>query len=110
QRVEPARLLHLGRAAGEVDVVALRAVALAGGEVHRELDAVVEHPAARDADGAVGVRLRHLRVARSDLEALQIGSLPGDDVAHRELRVAAVDRSEERRVGKECRSRWSRYE
>src|SRR5574341_59295 len=32
-----------------------------------------------------------------------------DDVVRRRRQVEAADRSEERRVGKECRSRWSPY-
>ena len=39
------------------------------------------------------------------------GKLSEDDVnaAMREVRIALTTRSEERRVGKECRSRWSPY-
>ena len=32
-----------------------------------------------------------------------------DDLENDELEVGDDDRSEERRVGKECRSRWSPY-
>ena len=35
--------------------------------------------------------------------------LPGVGVAQQSLRTTLRERSEERRVGKECRSRWSPY-
>src|SRR5256885_14385701 len=35
--------------------------------------------------------------------------ISGVDLAGRQVRKGAADRSEERRVGKECRSRWSPY-
>src|SRR5258707_12411489 len=38
-----------------------------------------------------------------------MGLQPGDEVSYRDLIYAALLRSEERRVGKECRSRWSPY-
>ena len=41
-----------------------------------------------------------------------LGQQVDDDIANRicaELVLLAEDRSEERRVGKECRSRWSPY-
>src|SRR2546430_12354647 len=36
-------------------------------------------------------------------------SLPGEIALHTPLSCIAIHRSEERRVGKECRSRWSPY-
>src|SRR5256885_8613502 len=50
-----------------------------------------------------------------DLELAEPGSLPGDDESPVKILIADVlrpfveSRSEERRVGKECRSRWSPY-
>ena len=41
-------------------------------------------------------------------DAVFEGLVPALDLALR-LRVARAERSEERRVGKECRSRWSPY-
>src|SRR5260370_31051936 len=32
-----------------------------------------------------------------------------DDIEHPQLEISLEERSEERRVGKECRSRWSPY-
>src|SRR2546422_10317342 len=43
------------------------------------------------------VQLREIRVARAGLQGAFLGG------------VHAIERSEERRVGKECRSRWSPY-
>ena len=47
----------------------------------------------------------------NDLELGLFGSLWSEHCAYKHskplLRMFAVDRSEERRVGKECRSRWS---
>src|SRR2546430_2769707 len=42
---------------------------------------------------------------------LQVSVLPGKSVRwlHRQRRLRRLLRSEERRVGKECRSRWSPY-
>ena len=40
---------------------------------------------------------------------LMLGRTPGNIVAVRPLRQGVISRSEERRVGKECRSRWSPY-
>ena len=34
---------------------------------------------------------------------------PGDDIGGVQAQMLVRDRSEERRVGKECRSRWSPY-
>src|SRR5258707_9472459 len=64
-------------------------------------------------------RRRHTRywrdwssdVCSSDLHHVGLGLLTPADVHHglAQQRVAARARSEERRVGKECRSRWSPY-
>src|SRR5256885_6995649 len=51
-----------------------------------------------------GLRCVFLEVCANDADAL-VAILCGDD----ELTWAAERRSEERRVGKECRSRWSPY-
>src|ERR1039458_1086972 len=67
-----------------------------------------------------GLRLRHrlldqLRHLRVDLGELRIAEMTRfDDPPTEELEAVRVlfgvlDRSEERRVGKECRSRWSPY-
>ena len=37
------------------------------------------------------------------------GRLEGEPVSYKETGAPVLDRSEERRVGKECRSRWSPY-
>src|SRR5687767_15808365 len=51
--------------------------------------------------------------ARKRLRDL-LGGMPGVEVlgecADGPATIQAVERSEERRVGKECRSRWSRYQ
>src|SRR5438093_13381508 len=64
-------------------------------------------------------RRRHTRlvsdwssdVCSSDLILARPGHGPADDLAHGEdvhaVDLLRADRSEERRVGKECRSRWS---
>ena len=40
------------------------------------------------------------------LSLVQAGELPANELS---AAIEAVERSEERRVGKECRSRWSPY-
>ena len=42
-------------------------------------------------------------------ELLEIGGLPMVSNGDKPTRLEALKRSEERRVGKECRSRWSPY-
>ena len=51
-----------------------------------------------------------LSLAQTRLEQIKAGAKPGD-IAAQQLSVdlQAESRSEERRVGKECRSRWSPY-
>ena len=48
------------------------------------------------------------RPSRAMLEAMMAAPV-GDDVYGDDPTVNALQRSEERRVGKECRSRWSPY-
>src|ERR1039458_6247864 len=66
----------------------------------------VQHPAAHaDVDAVVG---------EADVgQAGQHDQFVGDDAGFAQLghgiQLAAAQRSEERRVGKECRSRWSPY-
>src|SRR3712207_6753065 len=48
-------------------------------------------------------RLRH------DLQRQEDIHTSNSEIAEVALRIAIEDRSEERRVGKECRSRWSPY-
>ena len=82
-------IYSLGRVlTGETENRAMQALSLAS--------AVSERCLLRMPDGA----LREVRVA--DLQ-------PGDVIAVPAGEQAAVDGSEERRVGKECRSRWSPY-
>ena len=50
------------------------------------------------------MRAMRKRVMNTTGEILDEGFTPGQAMA-----VAAAERSEERRVGKECRSRWSPY-
>src|SRR5256886_12782730 len=74
------------------------ALPIFGGEQHlvdQELARAGEHLLG----SAVGVRLREGGAPRPRGEVLE-GPPPGLDL---------VERSEERRVGKECRSRWSPY-
>src|SRR2546422_571921 len=69
-------------------------------------------------DGLVGItrRVQHLHVGSQLCQLL--GQLPTAEPWHDDIREQQVDRtvmlggesrSEERRVGKECRSRWSPY-
>jgi PTS system mannose-specific IIA component len=55
--------------------------------------------------------MEHVVGPQSAVEAICIG--PDDDMERRRMDILAAcaraDRSEERRVGKECRSRWSPY-
>src|SRR5215211_9025078 len=53
----------------------------------------------------------HHVVVHLDLAVLDVGGRGLDRAAHlgRDERLVVLDRSEERRVGKECRSRWSPY-
>src|SRR5580698_11551136 len=54
------------------------------------------------------VRRHFLILADADqVEAVSRNVVLGDQVLHH--RIGAARRSEERRVGKECRARWSRY-
>src|SRR5258708_31126006 len=54
----------------------------------------------------IGIGYRRHIVTRSS-EAIVVDQI--DRTPRREYREQAQDRSEERRVGKECRSRWSPY-
>src|SRR2546422_6840918 len=61
-------------------------------------------------------RLRHARAVGllAEKQAVQVGveeagEAPAQQLRGREAHLVARDRSEERRVGKECRSRWSPY-
>src|SRR5688572_1236850 len=80
------------------------------GHVHQPfyVDAIERHEYAERSDPA------HARVENLSDAVLHVIALePGLDVARRVVRAPlghrAVHRSEERRVGKECRSRWSPY-
>src|SRR5687767_15620705 len=54
----------------------------------------------------IGLRMPHDEGgSEDDMVGLRLGHVAGD-VAHEQ----PVERSEERRVGKECRSRWSPYQ
>ena len=66
--------------------------------------AVVGHEVERIGAQALG-RGKHRERLRGDLQAGEaaVGAHPESAV------VVSEDRSEERRVGKECRSRWSPY-
>src|SRR2546429_9357258 len=56
----------------------------------------------------VGPRaLERLKQAAGELAATEAGGADAAEVAR--AAAAKLDRSEERRVGKECRSRWSPY-
>src|SRR2546427_2270607 len=57
----------------------------------------------------VGPRGRAERPAAHRGEAARVGRLAGPGDAAAAWRGRERDRSEERRVGKECRSRWSPY-
>ena len=57
---------------------------------------------ALDSDGRV-------LVAARPLPEHPLASLDDDEIAEMRLDVTLLLRSEERRVGKECRSRWSPY-
>ena len=46
---------------------------------------------------------------RKDLIRAMLTHVPFDGWTWEAMEQGAVDRSEERRVGKECRSRWSPY-
>src|SRR5256885_17239250 len=72
--------------------------------VARDLDHFLE--AADEGQVAIGVDAAH--VARVDPAVLQ-GPGRGLGLVPVALEVAGAARSEERRVGKECRSRWSPY-
>src|ERR1041385_2301029 len=50
-----------------------------------------------------------LSVAVSSLDNLGALGKTVENLGHRHARYGVKDRSEERRVGKECRSRWSPY-
>jgi len=54
----------------------------------------------------VGVRVPR---ARAEIVAAELMTLSPGGIEERELDGGLVERSEERRVGKECRSRWSPY-
>src|SRR5690554_1704155 len=81
----------------EVEIVGLRDTAksvVTGVEMHRK---TLDQGMAGD---NVGVLLRG--VGRDDIERGQVLAKPGSITPH----TGFVGRSEERRVGKECRSRW----
>ena len=48
-------------------------------------------------------------IAASGTEALQLFEEYSPDLVLLDVMLPGMDRSEERRVGKECRSRWSPY-
>src|SRR3712207_7551632 len=66
------------------------------------------YPPAREVDAQPVVVELVGALARGDGRPAHDGSYAGDQLAHGE-RLGDVVRSEERRVGKECRSRWSPY-
>src|SRR5579859_5459285 len=85
-------------------------------------NAVLEHAAERDADAAGSPRklTRQRIIGRQQHRAAQnqrqarLGKARERDLlaqerARQEAKHAEAERSEERRVGKECRSRWSPY-
>src|SRR5688572_23253530 len=91
-----------------------RLFALAGGDVlaHAtvagEVTGIVVHRLAADrhpGHGAIPGDAAELEVAERAAR-LQVGAMRGPG----SLGHVEVMRSEERRVGKECRSRWSRYQ
>ena len=47
--------------------------------------------------------------AKNGQEALKIAAEQSPDIIFLDMNLPDMDRSEERRVGKECRSRWSPY-
>src|SRR3712207_9484526 len=54
--------------------------------------------------------LRHARLPMADVAAHDLENIISDDEARKRSEAEArLWRSEERRVGKECRSRWSPY-
>src|ERR1039458_10357741 len=87
---------------GEVDVD------LAGiGELQRRLEMTALHEllVQPDEHHMISARVERDGLPRLDLKA--IGHRP--HLHHAVLHLHLMDRSEERRVGKECRSRWSPY-
>ena len=54
----------------------------------------------------MSITKRLIDIARSNLTDFRSAFVRDED---REQQIAAAFRSEERRVGKECRSRWSPY-
>src|SRR3989338_5535549 len=75
----------------------------------RALSGVVEY--LRDNVNAQGylrgdVKLNITDVARADESDVEISVVLGDPTRVRSIQIVGITRSEERRVGKECRSRW----
>src|SRR5205823_6967437 len=68
----------------------------------------------REEDGAAVEAERLAQLARDrlqDVDEVERGGHFLEDLDHREeMRALALERSEERRVGKECRSRWWPYQ
>src|SRR5260221_14733311 len=70
-------------------------------------DKEIKQTLADTKDGKVNIIIGTHRVVSKDVEFKDLGLLVIDE--EQKFGVKTKDRSEERRVGKECRSRWSPY-
>src|SRR3712207_5961806 len=100
------------RGAGLVVAAALAAMreAVAPGVSTADLDAIAER-VIRDAGAVPSFKGYHGFPASicSSVNEQVVHAIPSPTAVLKEGDLVSLDRSEERRVGKECRSRWSPY-
>ena len=79
-------------------------VTLTRGVTREEIRSFVTALGDRESRAALAERL-----TMSGVHHIRVGKIVVEDVTDDQVGIAAAKRSEERRVGKECRSRWSPY-
>src|SRR5256885_16257162 len=83
--------------------------AIAEARTHGDLAENAEYHAARERQSFVEGRLAELEDKIARAEVIDVSKLSGSVIKFGATVTLSDERSEERRVGKECRSRWSPY-
>src|SRR5258706_13698801 len=83
--------------------------AIAEARTHGDLSENAEYDAAKERQGFIEARIKEIEAKLSNAQVIDPKVVDADGRCVFGATVDLEERSEERRVGKECRSRWSPY-